>query len=169
MKKAAALLLAVGLISMTGDLLRFPALKGIGAATSASPAPRVFSAVNGYETYSTRFALEWKELSAHEVAETRVIDSRAYSRLKGPYNRRNIYGAALAYGPVLASDPRTRPMLEAVLDFALCGDAPIVLELFPDRTPSEKHPDVRYFPRDGTEIRDLPLTIEPSCRSSERH
>ena len=40
MKRAPALLLVVGLLQMAGDVLRLPALKGLGAATAASPAPR---------------------------------------------------------------------------------------------------------------------------------
>ena len=56
MKQAAIpILLTVGLLQMTGDLLKIDWLKGFGAATVASPAPKVFSAVRGLETFSTRF------------------------------------------------------------------------------------------------------------------
>ena len=60
MKHAPAIiLLVIGLLTMVGDLAGLDLLKGIGVATAASPAPKVFSAVRGYETYSTRFYLEW--------------------------------------------------------------------------------------------------------------
>src|SRR5205823_10119657 len=35
----------------------------------------------------------------------------------------------LAYRPVLVSDPRTRPMFNAVSSYALCGEAPLLREL----------------------------------------
>ena len=47
------------------------------------------------------------------------------ARIRGPYNRRNVFGAALAYGPVLASDENGREMLRAVLDHGLTGEAPL--------------------------------------------
>ena len=39
MSRAALFLLIVGLLQMTGDLFRLPALKAVAAATGASPAP----------------------------------------------------------------------------------------------------------------------------------
>ena len=59
--KAAIFLLLLGLLTMIGDLADFARLKGFGTALVACPAPKVFSAVKGYETYSTRFFLEWKD------------------------------------------------------------------------------------------------------------
>jgi hypothetical protein len=69
MRKSVVLLLALGLLQMAGDLLRVPALKGLAAATAASPAPKVFSAVRGLETYSTRFFIEWTDIAgrSHSV------------------------------------------------------------------------------------------------------
>jgi hypothetical protein len=61
MTRAAVFLLALGILQMAGDVLRLPALKGIGAATDASPAPKVFSSVRGLETFSTRFEIEWTD------------------------------------------------------------------------------------------------------------
>jgi hypothetical protein len=123
----AAALLAVGVLQMIGDALGCTALKGMGAASAASPAPRVFTSVRGLETFSTRFVLEWRgrDGAAYVLEPT----PEGYSRIRGPYNRRNVYGAALAYGPVLATDPRTRPMFEAVLSHALCGESPLLREL----------------------------------------
>src|SRR5712691_6455142 len=100
MNKTALVLLAVGLLQMTGDVFDLPALKGIGAATVASPAPKVFSAVRGFETYSTRFFLEWTDTSG--TVYSLRLTPEVYARLAGPYIRRNVYGAALAYGPVLS-------------------------------------------------------------------
>ena len=95
MNRAAAFLLSVGLLQMAGDLLHLPALKGIGAATGASPAPKVFSAVRGLETYSTRFFIEWADRPGR--SRVQEITPELYARLRGPYNRRNVYGAVLAF------------------------------------------------------------------------
>jgi hypothetical protein len=154
-------LLVLGLAQMAGDVLHLPALKGIAAATAASPAPKVFSAVRGLETYSTRFYLEGDD-RAH-VHHVFPLTPEVYARLRGPYNRRNVFGAVLAYGPVLVSDPRTRAMFDSVARYALCGEAPILRELGVDPGAVSEHLRVRLDPRPGSELGDLPLTIEPVC------
>jgi hypothetical protein len=163
MKKAAALLLTVGLLQMTGDLMeRFVnepvgrALKGVGAATTASPAPKVFSSVRGLETYSTRFYLEWTDLA--DVDHSLHVTPEVYARLRGPYNRRNVYGAALAYGPVLP-----RELRDPVMRFALCGDAPLLRELGIDPADVKGSVWVRYEPLPGTDLGDLPRKLESPC------
>ncbi|HEU5321632.1 MAG TPA: hypothetical protein VFX28_12560 [Methylomirabilota bacterium] len=158
---AAAALLVLGLAQMTGDLTGIAALKALGAATGASPAPRVFSAVQGLETYSTRFWLEW---TAETGAEHRaLLDSERYQRLRGPYNRRNVYGAALAYGPVLVASPATRPMFEAVASAALCGDAPLARELGLVPPPRPGSVRVRLEPLPGSDLGGLPRLLQPRC------
>lgn len=161
MNKAALGLLIIGLFQMTGDVLGLSALRGIGAATVASPAPKVFSAARGLETYSSRFFLEWtdREGKAHSFALTPEI----YSRMAGPYNRRNVYGAALAYGPVLSIDPRTQPMFQAVIRYAFCGEAPVLKELGVNPGDVAGHVRVRLEPIPGTPA-DLPRILEPSCQ-----
>lgn len=160
-EKAAAALLGLGLLQMSGDVLGSPALKGLGMATAASPAPRVFSSIRGMETYSTRFFLEWRSRdgAAHSLALTPDV----YERLRGVYNRRNAYGAALAAGPVLATDPRTQRMFQAVLSYALCGEAPVLRELGIDPAQVDGPLRVRYEPLPGTAMGDLPTTIQPIC------
>src|SRR5919106_1088490 len=94
---AAGFLLAIGSLSMLGNAVGSDALKGIGAMICASPAPKVFSAVKGLETYSTKFRIEWID---HEGGPRSVLlTPELYARLSGPYNRRNVYGAVLAFGP----------------------------------------------------------------------
>jgi hypothetical protein len=159
--KAAVFLLIVGLLQMTGEILGLPLLRGIGAATVASPAPKVFSAVRGLETYSTRFLLEWTDRSG--TAQSLVLTPEVYARIAGPYNRRNVYGAALAYGPVLSVDPRAQPMLQAVLSYALCGEAPLLRELGVDPGSIAGHVRVRFEPLPGTDMGDLPRVLEPPC------
>jgi hypothetical protein len=145
----AALLVLLGVAQMLGDLTGFLPLKGIAAATGASPAPKVFSAVQGLETYSTRFYLDL----GHQRAE---LTPELYSRIKGPYNRRNVYGAALAYGPVLP--PALR---DPVMVYALCGDAPLLRELGLRATQT---PAVELEPLPGTSLGNLPTRFEAPCR-----
>ena len=53
---APALLIAVGCLQMVGDLTDIRAIKAVGAATGSSPAPKVFTAHKGFETYSSQFS-----------------------------------------------------------------------------------------------------------------
>ena len=78
--------------------------------------------MRGLETYSTRFFLEWTD--AQGQAHSLELTPEVYARLRGPYNRRNVYGAVLAYGPVLpARAARSGDALRAR------GDAPLLREL----------------------------------------
>jgi hypothetical protein len=163
MNKAAAFLLAVGLLQMTGDVIEGSgnepvgrALKGFGAATAASPAPKVFSSVHGLETYSTRFYLEWTDLDG--VDHSLHVTPEVYARLQGPYNRRNVYGAALAYGPVLPEELR-----DPVMRYAVCGDAILLRELGVDPARVKGPVSVRYEPLPGTDLGDLPRKLEAPC------
>ncbi len=145
---APALLLLIGLAQIAGDLLGLLPLKGIAAATGASPAPKVFSAIRGLETYSTRFFLEW---NGGRVELTPEI----YSRLRGPYNRRNVYGAALAYAPVIPKQLR-----DPVMRYALCGRAPLLRELGINASGAVA---VRLEPLPGTSLGSLQTRFEAPC------
>jgi len=155
-----ALLLALALAQMSGDVLGLTWLKGLAAATAASPAPKVFSAVRGLETYSTRFALEWT--ADDGTRRTLALTPESCARMRGPYNRRNVYGAVLAYGPVLAADPRTQPMLAAVLRAALCPPAPLLVELGLDPR-SIRGLAVVYEPLRPDALGDLATRLEVPC------
>ena len=163
MKKAAGFLVILGLLQMSGDLLEQyvnapigRAMKGVGAATTASPAPKVFSSVKGLETYSTRFYVEWTDRAG--AAHSLHITPELYARLRGPYNRRNVYGAALAYGPVLPDHLR-----EPVMRYALCGDAPLLRELGIDPEEIAGPVRIRYEPLPGTDMGSLPSILEAPC------
>jgi hypothetical protein len=153
--------LGLGLLQMCGDVLGVPALKGIGMATAASPAPRVFTSMRGLETFSTRFYLEWR--SRDGAAHSLALTPEAYQHLRGAYNRRNAYGAALAAGPLLATDALTQTMFRAVLSHALCGDTPVLRELGIDSADLDGPPQVRYEPLPGSSMDDLPTALRPNC------
>ena len=50
---------------------------------------------------SSKFSIKTIHLDGEVVEKN--IDSKTYAGLKGPYNRRNVYGALIAYGPYLTS------------------------------------------------------------------
>lgn len=152
----------LGLLQIAGDVLHLPLVKGFAFATAASPAPKVFSAVRGLETYSTHFYLEWTDVqgSFHSTEITPEMNSH----MRGPYNRRNIFGAVLAYGPVLVSDTRSRPMFDAVASYALCGQAPLLRELGIDPATISGRMKIRLEPRPGSHLENLPLMIEAPCQ-----
>jgi hypothetical protein len=162
--RGAAIALGVlGLAQMASDVVGLDALRGLAAATAASPAPKVFSAVRGLETYSTRFFVEWREHGG--AARSLELTPEVYGRLRGPYNRRNAYGAVLAYGPIFATDPRTRPLFEAVAHYALCGEAPLLRELGVDPEAVRGAVRIRLEPIASSDPGELPLVFEAPCRS----
>lgn len=138
----AAGLLVVGLLQMAGDVTGLTVLRGLGAATAASPAPRVFSSVRGLETFSTRFYLDW--IDADGSAQSLELTPETYARMLGPYKRRNVYGAVLAYGPVLPADLR-----DPVMRYALTGDAPLLREVGIDPS-GAREVRVRFEPLPST-------------------
>lgn len=160
-RKAALALLILGLAQMTGDLLRIAPLRAIGAATAASPAPRVFSAVRGYETYSTRFYVEWTDRDG--AGHSLLITPQVYAHLAGPYNRRNVYGAALSYGPLLASDPRTKPMLDSVMQYAFCGDASLLREIGVDPATIDRNVRIRFEQAANARKNNVQTCLEAPC------
>ena len=121
-----AVLVGAGCVQMVGDVIGSRPLKGVGAALAMSPAPKVFTAHEGFETYSSRFYIDWKDGGE---AHTLQLTPSTYRAIRGPYNRRNAYGAALAYGPVLNASDTTRPMLNAVMEYAMCSPGVIAIEL----------------------------------------
>ena len=160
---ACPLLLALGLVRMGADLAGASSLAGLAAATGAAPAPKVFSAVDGLETYSSRFFVEWTDATGNE--HSIELTPELYARLAGPYNRRNVYGAALAYGPVLAASATTRPLQEAILRHAVCDDAPLLRELRIE-TPNRVGPvRVRIAPERRPSGATWPTTLRAQWRT----
>ena len=123
---AAGILVVVGTVQMVGEVFGIPALKGVGAATGSSPTPKVFTAHEGFETYSSEFFLAWTDREGER--QRMKLTPANYRGVRGPYNRRNAYGAAISYAPVLYSNEATRPMLESALRFTFCSSASTILE-----------------------------------------
>lgn len=102
-ERAAQIVLGLGLLQFVGYLGGLRVLQGIGAASGVAPLPKVFSAHKGVET----FAWEMTVLYRLEGREERlVLTPERCASLRGPYNRRNVYGALLSYGPLLPDELR---------------------------------------------------------------
>ena len=158
----AAGLIGLGCSQMLGDVLSVPALKGFGAATTASPAPKVFTAQDGFETYANRFFLEWRD----DAGGSRALEltPENYAGVRGPYNRRNVYGAVFSYAPVLDANPLTRPMFRAVLMNSFCGTPPIFTEVgVPSNAARHGALRIRLEPRRPSEAQRFTLTHEVRC------
>jgi hypothetical protein len=84
--------------AMVGDLLGSRSVKGLGAVSAAAPFPKVFCEFDGMEGFACEFILHFDEKGERREMP---ITPELYARLTGPYNRRNVYGAALAGGPRL--------------------------------------------------------------------
>ena len=116
----AAGLLVFGFSQMLGDLTGSRVLKGIGAASVIAPSPRVFCDINGVEPFASTFTVT---ICDHEE-KSGLITPETYRLLRGPYNRRNVYGAAIAGAPLLPHRLR-----QAVLGYAFAPNGPLGQQL----------------------------------------
>jgi hypothetical protein len=117
----------VGCLQVAGDITGFLPAKALGAASHASPAPKVFTAHDGLETFSARFLIGYRGPDGQ--ARFLEMTPSVNKRLRGPYNRRNPYGAAIAGAPILHSSDVLRPMHEAMLHHAFCSKRNLLAEL----------------------------------------
>ena len=113
-KKSNLLAIGIGLFAlsaMLGDTLKVPALKGLGLASCAAPYTKVFGQALTYkdkqpfETFTAEFHLYYTSKNGERHI---AITPEVYQKLAGPYQRRNVYGAILAYGPALSEDVQKR-------------------------------------------------------------
>lgn len=109
------IILIIGFLQTIGYLTDIKPIRNIGIVTSASPLPIVFTEVKGVETFASNFYMQWE--TNNGILKKVQITPKLYSKLKGPYNRRNIFGAAIAYGPVLPKEN-----WNAILKYGICND-----------------------------------------------
>lgn len=146
----------LGFLGMFAELIPGQVLKGLAAGTCASPRPKVFTTVQGLETFSTGFVLHFTDDKGKEQALP--ITGKEYRGIQGPYNRRNVFGAAMAYGPVLPESLR-----DPVTRYALCKPAALLKEM--GISWDAKQPVwVTYHPRPGTP-EGLQLTLKADCQA----
>jgi hypothetical protein len=152
-------LVALGSAQMVADVAGAPKVKALAAATQVAPAMKVFTAHQGYETHAARFTVEWSAKDGRHGAI--ALDPTTYRGVRGPYNRRNVYGAALAYAPVLHADARTRSMHESVMRHAFCEPGAMRAEL---GLPADATRfDVHIAPRRADARQDLQLDFAVTC------
>lgn len=149
------------MLQIFASLFDLTLIKAVAAATTASPAPQIFTTVRGLETFSTKFHLEWSDKKGEQHAI--VLTPDVYSWLKGPYNRRNVYGAVLAFGPVLATEPKTREMFLSVSRYALCDEAPLLREMGIDPASIAGDVRIRLEPLHDSKVDNLPLVFDLQC------
>ena len=82
-------LLAVGSLQMIGYLSGVKLIRGLGASTAASPLPKVFSSVRGFETFAADFTLIYEAADGGTVElpitpERIVMALRQAGTTKGP-------------------------------------------------------------------------------------
>jgi hypothetical protein len=110
------IVVGIGLIQIIGYIFNSTLIRGLGVATASSPLPIVFTEVKGVETFACDFFLQTKD--ENNKRNEIKITPEMYSKISGPYNRRNVYGAAISYGPVLPKKLR-----DTILNYALCKNA----------------------------------------------
>ena len=97
---------------MAGHVTGWKILRGLGLASGISPYPKVFCAADGYEAFTARFEL--CGVRADGSGWRVPLDGDRYARIRGPYNRRNVHGATLAFAPRLPADLRDHLLAEAL-------------------------------------------------------
>lgn len=125
-KVAAALVVAIGSLSMLGSVTGVDAVKGMGFMTTASPLPLVFSKFRGVENFSSEYYMDVRYRTGE--TESLMITDEMYERSGGPYNRRNPYGAVLAYGPMLTK-PNEIVLRDKVMEYSACGQGSFMKEI----------------------------------------
>lgn len=120
------LVILIGSLSMIGTITMLDPVKGIGFMTTASPLPLVFSKFRGVENFSSDYYMDVR-FKDGETTSFKVTPE-IYERAKGPYNRRNPYGAVLAYGPML-NKPNELILRDKVMQYSACGQGTFMREI----------------------------------------
>lgn len=107
-----------GLTAMVGDVIGSRTVMGLGMISMAAPCPKVFCDMDGYEGFAGEFVIHYADRNG--AVQSLAITPEMYARLAGPYNRRNVYGAALAGAPILP-----QPMWESVFRYGFRPDGPL--------------------------------------------
>lgn len=149
---AAILIGIIGSFNMVGYLTGSKVLRGIGAASVISPLPKVFSDVDGLETFASKFTMQIETTSGQKFEKE--ITPELYVKLGGPYNRRNVYGAALSYAPRLPE-----ALWQSVFCYGMREDGPLRREF--DLPEDTAH--VSVIIRTKTKGRSDSWVLDPQC------
>ncbi len=148
----AVFITALGCTQMIGYVTGSRTLRGIGLASTAAPLPKVFSDVEGLETFASDFSLLGVDGTGEPFALP--ITPELYARLEGCYNRRNVYGAALSYAPRMPE-----PLWSAVFCYGLRPGGPLHHEFGLPAGARELRVEIRTKTRGRTDV----WTLQPEC------
>lgn len=112
------IVLLIGHISIFGKLIDNELIQGLGFMTAASPLPLVFSKFRGIEGFASQFRVNYINSGQAEIM---AITPQNYQSLKGPYNRRNAFGAAIAGAPMLTGE-NEKKMVDSVISYSFCTE-----------------------------------------------
>ncbi len=153
----AVLLLILALSQMAAGLAGCEPLREAVAGTGAAPYPKVFCDKDGYEAFAMDFELVGIDAASREHRV--LMTPEAYERMRGPYNRRNVYGAALAFAPRLDDELR-----DEVVDYAFRRDGGLRRELgLPDDL-VRLH--IRITPKPGVDAETYAYTYDLGGRDA---
>lgn len=154
------ILILLGLLQIVGDCASLPDLQLLGMAWGASPAPKVFTANEGLELFSSRIFLSWIDWEGnwHRFEVTPTVANR----LNGPYNRRNVYGALLSSGPYLSNNLAWQKAYTAAVSYAMSTRGKLLEELGLERILIADKIWIEIVPRIGKDYGHLVLTQEVS-------
>ena len=141
----------IGMLQIIGYVTKVDAIRSLGIVSSSAPLPLVFTEVKGVETFVSDFYIRYKD--AEGVQQELKLTPENYRQLRGPYNRRNIYGAAIGYGPVLPES-----LWNSVLSYGLCNH--VLNEEF---NISNEVSEVSVFIKTRTAHRDDSWILTPKC------
>lgn len=131
------------MIAPVGFITGLAPLKGLGLAWMISPLPIVFSDTNGFEAFAAKFSMTFTLPDGSEISKP--ITFREAANLRGPYNRRNVYGAIIGYAPRLPIS-----MVQSGLHFGICKTKTLLKEF--DLPESVRKAELHIY--DGTRGRD---------------
>ncbi len=153
-------LVFIGCIRALANIAEMEKTSAIFTALNVSPAMRVFTAHNGYETFSSKFELEFIN---NESSKTVRLTPELYQQLSGPYNRRNVYGAAISYGPVLVSNENTVSLFSSVGKYSFCEPASLLNELKLDVPQPLDKVVIHYINNETSASEHYPSKLEVNC------
>lgn len=111
------LLLLLGSMNMIGYIFDSNNMKNIAYISTSSPLPFVFTSYNDVETFSLHHELNLEYKNGTNSAI--LLDHKLYSKLKGPYNRRNVIGAAFSHGAFF-TDKRMLEIRDQIFYWGFC-------------------------------------------------
>lgn len=92
-------LIIIGMLQITGYVIKSPLLRGLGFSYGASPLPTVFGTVKGVEGFATRHTIHF--INKYGAADSLALDKKVFNNLKVSYLLKNAYSIFLAYPHML--------------------------------------------------------------------